>query len=96
MLFGRHINRYYGKYCIRLLFGLAALILIDYVQLIIPELYRMVINGVNTGYAELEGEVHVFDMAFLLDHICLPMLLVIFAMLTGRFLWRICFFGAGI
>ena len=96
MLFGKHINRYYGKYWARILIGLMALILIDYVQLEIPELYRMVVNGLNTGYAELKGETHVFDMAFLLDHICLPMLMVILAMLVGRFLWRICFFGAGI
>ncbi len=96
MLFGRHINRYYGKYWVRILFGLLALILIDYVQLEIPELYRMVVNGLNTGHAELRGELHVFNMEFVLDHICVPMLLVILAMLIGRFLWRICFFGAGI
>ncbi len=96
MLFGRHINRYYGKYWVRILFGLMALILIDYVQLEIPELYRMVINGINTGAVDLKGQTHVFDMTFLLDHICLPMLFVIIAMLVGRFLWRICFFGAGI
>ena len=96
MLFGKHINRYYGKYWARILIGLMSLILIDYVQLEIPELYRMVVNGLNTGYAELKGETHVFDMAFLLDHICLPMLMVILTMLVGRFLWRICFFGAGI
>ena len=96
MLFGKHINRYYGKYWVRILFGLMALITIDYVQLEIPELYRMVINGLNTGVVELNGRMHTFDMGFLLDHICLPMLLVILAMLIGRFLWRICFFGAGI
>ena len=28
---------------------LAALILVDYLQLIIPSLYQMVINGINTG-----------------------------------------------
>ena len=96
MLFGKHINRYYGKYWVRILFGLMALITIDYVQLEIPELYRMVINGLNTGSVELNGQILAFDMGFLLDHICLPMLLVILAMLIGRFLWRICFFGAGI
>ncbi len=96
MLFGRHINRYYGKYWLRILIGLMALILIDYVQLEIPELYRMVVNGMNTGFADLKGQTYAFDMDFLLDHICLPMLTVILAMIVGRFLWRICFFGAGI
>ena len=96
MLFGKHINRYYLKYFPRLLFGILSLILIDLVQLEIPELYRLVVNGLNTGEAELKGMVVDFDMDFLLDHICLPMLLIIACMIIGRFLWRICFFGAGI
>ena len=96
MLFGKHINRYYLKYLPRLLFGILSLILIDLVQLEIPELYRLVVNGLNTGEAELKGMVVDFDMDFLLDHICLPMLLIIACMIIGRFLWRICFFGAGI
>ena len=36
------------------------------------------------------------DLNFLLDKICLPMILIILAMIVGRFLWRVCFFGAGI
>ena len=73
-----------------------ALIMIDYVQLEIPRLYRMVINGLNTGSAEWKGVMYAFDLDFMLDRICLPMLIVILIMLIGRFLWRICFFGAGI
>ncbi len=96
MLFGKHINRYYLKYFPRLLFGILSLILIDLMQLEIPELYRLVVNGLNTGEAELKGMVVDFDMDFLLDHICLPMLMIIACMIIGRFLWRICFFGAGI
>ncbi|MBR4308989.1 MAG: ABC transporter ATP-binding protein [Oscillospiraceae bacterium] len=96
LLFGKHVNRYYGKYFPRILLGLIALITIDYVQLEIPRLYRMVINGLNTGSAEWKGAMYTFDLDFLLDRICLPMLMVILVMLVGRFLWRICFFGAGI
>ena len=96
MLFGKHVNRYYGKYFPRIFLGLVALIMIDYVQLEIPRLYRMVINGLNTGSAEWKGTLYAFDLDFMLDRICLPMLVVILTMLIGRFLWRICFFGAGI
>ncbi len=96
MLFGKHINRYYGKYLPRILLGLLALFTIDYFQLKIPELYRMVVNGLNHGTVKLDGKLLPFDMDFLLNHICAPMLLIILAMLIGRFLWRICFFGAGI
>ncbi|MBQ8898852.1 MAG: ABC transporter ATP-binding protein [Clostridia bacterium] len=96
MLFGKHINRYYIKHLPVLLLGLASLIMVDYFQLVVPELYRMVINGMNTGQVMLDGEVMAFDMAFLLDHICRPLIFVILAMVVGRFLWRICFFGSGI
>ena len=48
MIFGKHINRYYLKYAYLLLIGLAALVMVDYMQLEIPELYRMVINGTAT------------------------------------------------
>ena len=96
MIFGKHINKYYLRYAPMLLVGLLALVLVDYMQLVVPELYRMVINGIDNGVVEVDGVTHVFDMTFLLDKICLPMIFVIIAMVIGRFLWRICFFGAGI
>ena len=96
MLFGKHINRYYWKFAPVLLLGVAALILVDYMQLLVPEMYQMVINGVNNGAVEVDGVMHAFDMDFLLDEICRPMIIVILSMVAGRFLWRICFFGSGI
>ena len=96
MLFGKHINRYYLKYLPMLLLGVVALIVVDYMQLLVPELYKMVINGINDGAVEIDGVLHTFDMDFLLDRICLPMIFIILSMVIGRFLWRICFFGSGI
>lgn len=96
VIFGKHINRYYVKYGGMLLGGLAALILVDYMQLLVPELYRMVINGMNTGYATVNGTRMVFDMDFLLDKICMPMVGIILSLVIGRFTWRVCFFGAAI
>lgn len=96
MIFGKHINRYYLRYAPTLLLGLLSLILVDYLQLKVPELYQMVINGMNDGAVEIDGQLMTFDMAFLLDRICLPMIFIILGMVLGRFLWRICFFGAGI
>ena len=96
MVFGKHINRYYLKYLGWLVIGLASLIMVDYLQLEIPKLYRMVINGIDFGYIE-EGGVRIpFDMDFLLDRICMPMVRIILAMIFGRFLWRICFFGSAV
>ncbi len=96
MLFGKHINRYYLKHLPMLLLGTIALIVVDYVQLIVPELYRTVINGINDGSVEVDGAMMTFDMNFLLDRICLPLIFIIIGMVTCRFLWRICFFGSAI
>ena len=96
MIFGRHINRYYLKYSWVLLLGLVALVLVDYFQLEVPELYRMVVNGMNTGSVEVNGELVPFDLDFLLDEICRPFVIIILVMVTGRFVWRVCFFGSGI
>ena len=96
MIFGKHINRYYLKYGYMLLLGLAALIVVDYLQLEVPELYQMVINGINRGYVTVDGVQAAFDMDFLLDTICMPMVGIILAMVFGRFAWRVCFFGSAI
>ena len=96
MIFGKYINRYYLKYAWILLVGLAALVLVDYFQLEVPELYRMVVNGINTGVVETAEGTVPFDLNFLLDKICLPLIFIILVMVVGRFTWRICFFGTGI
>ena len=96
MIFGKHINRYYVKYAWLLLLGLAALIVVDYMQLEIPELYQGIVNGMNQGFVTVDGVDMPFDMDFLLDRICMPMVWIILAMVTGRFAWRVCFFGAAI
>lgn len=96
MIFGKHINRYYLRYAPLLLLGIAALAMVDYLQLEIPKLYRMVVNGMNYGTVLVDGAELPFDMTLLLDKICMPMVVVILAIVFGRFLWRVCFFGAAI
>ena len=96
MIFGKHINRYYLKYAPHLLIGLLALWTVDYLQLMIPELYQMVINGMNQGYVVVDGVQHAFDITFMLDKICMPMLVVAIAIVFGRFLWRVSIFGAAV
>jgi len=96
MVFGRHINRYYLRYAGWLLGGLAALVLVDFLQLEIPKLYRMIIDGMSYGYIIQGGQRLVFDMALVRDQICMPMVWIILFMVFGRFLWRICFFGSAV
>ena len=92
MIFGKHINRYYLRFAPLIVLGLVALIMVDYLQLLIPNLYQLVINGINTGY--VEGAV--FDVTVLVERICMPMVFIIIMIVLGRFLWRVCFFSAGI
>ena len=96
MIFGKHINRYYLKNAVYLLIGILTLVMVDYLQLIIPNLYQMVINGINDGFVDIDGAPVAFDMAFLLDRICMPMLGVVLSIVVGRFLWRIMFLGSAI
>ena len=96
MIFGKYINRYYLKNAPTLLLGLAALLMVDYIQLMIPGLYRLVINGVNLGQVVVNGQTVPFDKAVLMQHICLPMIWIVLLMVVGRFLWRVCFFGSAV
>lgn len=97
MIFGKYINKYYIKYAPILLLGVLALIAVDYLQLLVPEIYRTVVNGVNDGaVTDASGAVSTFDLDFLLDKICLPLIGIIVSIVCGRFMWRICFFGSGI
>ncbi len=96
MVFGKHINRYYLKYAPLLILGAAALILVDFFQLLIPNLYGMLIDGVSYREVTFKGELIPFTVDFLLDKICLPIIGIVAVMVVGRFLWRVCFFGAAI
>lgn len=96
MIFGKHINKYYLRFLPMLLLGIATLVAVDYLQLIVPNLYQLVVNGINDGFLMENGVKIPFDTEFLLVRICKPLLIVIVCMVTGRFLWRICFFGSAI
>ena len=96
MIFGKYINRYYLKNAPVLLLGLLALLMVDYIQLLIPQFYRLVINGVNLGQVVVNGQTLPFTKEVLLQHICLPMIWIVVLMVIGRFLWRICFFGSSV
>lgn len=96
MIFGKYINRYYLKNAPVLLLGLLALLMVDYIQLLIPQFYRLVINGVNLGQVVVNGQTLPFTKEVLLQHICLPMIWIVVLMVIGRFLWRICFFGSAV
>lgn len=96
MVFGKHINKYYLRYAWMLILGMCALIAVDYFQLKIPEIYGLIITGLNNGVVNVGGVEVPFDSNVLWSEICLPMLCVIVVMVIGRFLWRVCFFIPGV
>ncbi|MBO7377368.1 MAG: ABC transporter ATP-binding protein [Clostridia bacterium] len=95
MVFGKRLNKYYLKYAWLFIIGIVTLIVIDYAQLQIPKIYRLLLTGINTGFID-EARTISFDMGVVLSDVCLPMMIIILAMLIGRFLWRVCFFGASV
>ena len=56
----------------------------------------MLINGMDYGVVDVNGVSMTFDLNFLLDYICMPMVAVILAMVVGRFVWRLCFLGSAV
>ena len=96
LIFGKYINKYYLKHLPMLLLGVLALLMVDYFQLKVPELYNLVLTGIQEGEVIVDGAVTKFDMQFVLDSVCAPLIIIIFAMIIGRFLWRVCFFGSAI
>ena len=96
MVVGKHINHYYKKFALPLIFGLLALGIVDFMQLKMPEFYQMVVNGVSYGYVLVDGVETAFDMQLLISKICMPMVGVILTVIVGRFTWRVLLFGTAI
>lgn len=83
MIFGKHINHFYWKYALSFLLGIGALAIVDYLQLIIPDIIGGIIDGVETNTLTEE---------ILLEFVFRVLLLAV-AIVIGRFLWRIFIFG---
>ena len=86
MIFGKHINKYYLKFAHFFILGIAALLIIDYVQLEIPEIIGAVINGL---------ELKTLDYEQLYSSI-IKLGIIAILMVIGRFTWRYCIFGTSI
>ena len=83
MLFGKYINKYYLKYAILFIIGIAALIAVDWIQLYIPEYLGEVVDILQNG----GDKNRIYTLG-------LYVLLVAGGMFLGRFIWRITLFNA--
>lgn len=84
MIFGKAINKYYLKNLHWFLFGIIALIVIDYVQLEIPGLLRIIIDGLTYENITMS---EVYDVLF-------KVATFVLIIMGGRFVWRMTIFTA--
>lgn len=85
MLFGKYINKYYLRYWYFFLLGVAALIVVDVVQLYQPEYLGAIVDHLSSG--------NQVDPNFI-SEICLKLLGIAGVMFAGRMLWRYTLFNA--
>jgi ATP-binding cassette, subfamily B, multidrug efflux pump len=83
MIFGRHVNRFYLKYGFFFALGVAALITVDWYQLMIPDITGSIIEGIQ--YNTLTSSI--------LEGYMARLALIAVIMIVGRFLWRIFIMG---
>ena len=88
MLFGKYVNKYYGKYFWFFFFGVLALILVDFFQLLIPQIFGDLVDGIS--------DESIFEDMSILTTSVLYIGLIAIVMFIGRFTWRICIFGVGV
>ncbi len=83
MVFGKYVNKFYLRYGVLFLLGIAALFVVDYTQLEIPNII---------GYIIEQLQYQTLDRASLSDYV--RSLIIIGAIIVvGRFVWRIFIFG---
>lgn len=85
MIIGKHVNKFYLKYFLFFLFGVIALVVVDYFQLEIPVICKNILNGVSDG--SLFG-----DDSKILEYMKYLGLIAVI-MFCGRFTWRYCVLG---
>ncbi len=87
MIFGKYINKYYRKYAIFFIIGVAALILVDVAQLFVPQFLGNIVDILSDGTITAEDQSQIIYMI-------IATLVVAAVMMLGRFLWRVTIFRA--
>ena len=83
MLFGKYINRYYRKYAHLFILGILALLVVDWMQLYIPEGVGRVVKIFQNDCDKQQ-----------IINIGINILFVALGIFIGRFLWRVTLFNA--
>lgn len=70
MIFNKHINKYYLRYLGLLLIGLSALLIVDYIQLYIPEVLGKIVDIIN-GRLDLNINKLILNVVFIAIGLCI-------------------------
>ena len=89
MLFGRYINKYYLKYAIFFIIGVAALVMVDIAQLFVPEYLGEVVDILTKSGNALTDELKARIL-----YIIIATIVIAGVMMLGRMLWRFTIFHA--
>ena len=91
MLFGRYINKYYLKYAIFFILGIAALVAVDIAQLFAPEYLGEIVNILSELDTSSGMPPEVRER---LIYIIIATIVIAAVMMLGRILWRFTIFHA--
>lgn len=88
MIFLKHFRHYYIKYGWAFLLGILILVGIDYFQLEIPRMLRIIVDGVDP---EKPVFTNVVEIMPIINYV----VMIVIGLSLGRFLWRYLLFGTG-
>ncbi len=84
MLFGKRLNKYYIKHFVPYVIGIVFLLLVDYVQTLLPRQVALIYGGVEDGSLTVE----------LLKRIAITIIIYGLIMAISRFFWRMFLIGS--
>ena len=86
MVFGHNINKYYLKYWYLLVLGIFSLVVVDYMNSILPpQIIESIINGLDEGTLTTD----------MLTNYIWQLVIILVVSFVCRVLWRLGFFGVG-
>ena len=91
MVFEKHMRKYYLRYMILYILGIASLVAVDYAQTFIPEYLGNIVSIIEDNTA---GLIQFNDALVKVTEIAIYILIVAVVMFFGRMLWRFTLFNA--
>ncbi len=91
MIFDKHMRKYYLRYIILYILGIASLVAVDYAQIYIPQFLGDIVSIINDSS---DGIIQFDDALIKVGQIVLYVIIIAIVMFFGRMLWRFTLFNA--